>query len=175
MTKVLLITGPAGAGKTSTAGEFLKQAEGTWAYINQDEVRQLVRTGYATAGGYESDWSEATRQQWEVSIPICCDIASRYQAYGINCIIDFNSSPEEFINWEKYLGNMEYKLIVLLPDEETVLLRNKNRDGRSRLKDKKITQNYKKLVSWKNENVAIIDNSEGNVTDTIVKLNDLVK
>ncbi len=175
MTNLLLITGPAGAGKSTTAAEFLRQAKGTWAYINQDELRQLVKTGYSTADGYEKDWPKETVTQWEVSIPVCCDIAKRYIEHGINCLIDFNASPDEFKKWNEYLRDLDYKLVVLLPDETTVISRNKNRDSRSKLKDNKIIQNYKKLAAWENNEAIIINNTQGSPFDTVAKLNSLIE
>ncbi len=174
MSKLLLITGPSGSGKSTVAKAFLKEAKSTWAYVNQDDLRQLVTAGYSTADGYEQDWSKDTKLQWKVSIPVCCDIAKRYIEHGINCLIDFNASPDEFKEWERYLDSVEYQLIILLPDENTVLYRNRNRDERSKLKENKIIQNYNKLASWKGKNALIINNTEDSAADTATKLNSLI-
>lgn len=172
---ILLITGPAGAGKSMTSQKFLDSANGTWAYLNQDELRQLVKTGYATADDYEYNWSEDVRNQWRVSIPICCDIAKRYEEASINCLIDFNASPDEFNEWKKYLDSLDYELVVLLPTQEVVLTRNSNRDERSKLKNNKVLQNYDKLAEWNSHDANIIDNSEGTVGKTVDRINELLK
>lgn len=168
------MTGPAGAGKTTTSRSFLRQAQGVWAYVNQDDIRQLIKTGYASADGYEHDWSAETRRQWEVSISICCEITKGYAQSGINSLVDFNASPDEFNTWREYLKEIGYKLVVLLPDKETVLSRNANRDKRSKLTNNKIIQNYEKLAKWQNQGVMVIDNSVGAVSAIIDKLNDLI-
>jgi len=103
MATLLLITGPSGAGKSTTSKKFLDQVSGVWAYVNQDNIRQLVTNGYAGADDYEKNWTDETKRQWNVSIPICIDIAKHYQEVGINCLIDFFAPPEEFDEWEKYL------------------------------------------------------------------------
>lgn len=174
MSKLLLITGPAGAGKTTTCKEFLRGAPDVWAHLSQDNLRQLVRTGYASADGYEQDWSSETKRQWAVSIPICCDIAKRYLASGINCLIDFNADPEDFKVWQLHLKEIDYQLAVLLPDKQTVLMRNDQRDKGSRLKNNKILQNYDRLKQWQNQGALVINNSEGTVDETVKKLEGLI-
>lgn len=174
MSKILLLTGPAGAGKSTTSRAFLEEAQGEWAYINQDDIRQLMKAGYSSADGYESEWSVQTKKQWGVSIPLCCDMVRRYNEFGINCLVDFNASPTGFREWEKYLTGLNYVLVVLLPDEHTVLSRNRNRDERSKLKDRKIQQNYHKLADWSDHEVIIIDNSLTSLDDTIKDLMQLL-
>ncbi len=46
MAKILLINGPSGAGKSTTAKAFLEKCEGTWAFVSQDDVRDLIKSGY---------------------------------------------------------------------------------------------------------------------------------
>lgn len=171
---ILLLTGPAGAGKSTTAKAFLDSAQGTWAYLGQDELRQLVKTGYAVADDYEHNWSDAVRQQWQVTIPLSFDMARRYEEAGINCVVDFNASPEEFTTWQKHLKDLKYKLVVLMPGKATVLARNRERPIGSKLKDNKIIQNYEKLARWNKKDAIIIDNSQDSISKTVILINRFV-
>lgn len=170
MSKTIILTGPSGAGKTTTCKRFLESASGEWAYINQDEIRQLILAGYESAGDYYQNWNDGTKRQWAASIPICVDIAKRYSEYGINCILDIFAPPEEFERWKPFLKNLDYSLIVLLPDEETTVLRNAERDDRSKLKENKIRQNHALFGGWKNQNVNIIDTSAINLKESLEKI-----
>jgi adenylate kinase family enzyme len=170
MAKILLVTGPSGAGKTTTCKEFLKHAEGVWAYLNQDDIRQFIKAGYASADDYEKNWSVETKRQWDVSIPICADTAKRYQAAGINCLIDFFAPFEEFQIWKKYLENIRYSVIVLLPNEEFTVNRNSMRQFPAKLRENKIRQNYRKFDTWQADDAVIIDNSNLEILEVVSRL-----
>lgn len=168
MAQVLIITGPSGAGKTTTSQQFLQSASGEWAYVNQDEIRQMVVAGYESAGDYEQNWNDGTKRQWAVSIPICADICMRYVEYGINCILDIFAPPEEFEKWKPHLAGIDYKLVVLLPNVDITVARNAGREERSRLKENKIRQNHSYFQEWKNTKAAVLDT-------TTLSLNEVLK
>lgn len=171
--KIIIVTGPSGAGKTTTCRKFLESANGEWAYINQDEIRQLVVAGYESADDYTKNWNEKTKKQWEVSIPICADMAKRYNEHTINCIVDIFAPPDEFNEWKKYLSGVSYELVVLLPDVHTAVARNASRDKRSRLKENKIRQNHALFESWLSTGSRVIDNSNTTLDDVIDQLRDI--
>lgn len=174
MAKLVLITGPSGAGKTTVSKSLPKQLAGEWAYISQDDLRQLVIAGYASADDYEHEWSEEVRRQWNVSIPICVDVAKRYLDVGINCIIDFYAPPNEFEKWQHELRDISYTLIVLRPDLKTTLKRNSTRDERARLKDNKIVQNHQAFEEWQHYNAEVVDTSKETVSTTIQTIEKII-
>lgn len=85
MSKVLIVSGPAGAGKTTASKQFAETAEGTWAYIAQDEIRNFIHAGFKYP---TKNWDDGAKLQWEVSSRIIVDMIKRYQEAGINCIVD---------------------------------------------------------------------------------------
>lgn len=170
MSMIILLTGPSGAGKTTVSKRFLETVDGTWAYLAQDDVRQLIQAGYASADGYESDWSTETRLQWDVSIAVIAAMTQQYHNAGINVLIDCFVSPEELYLWERRLGDLSYVKIVLMPNEEVVVARNAARDDRSRLKERKIRDNWHKFTDIDSRTTAIIDSSDLSVEETASKL-----
>lgn len=174
MAELVLITGPPGAGKTTVSKSLLPDLPGEWAYISQDDLRQMVVTGYASADDYDYNWSPSTKRQWTVSIPICVDIAKRYLGYGINCLVDFSALPDQFEVWKSEIGDVPYKLFILLPKEEIVVNRNKHRNSISRLKDKKVRLNHNAFLEWVNHDVSIIDTSSDDIEQSVLKIKKLV-
>lgn len=175
MAKIILLTGTSGSGKTTTAQQFLKARKDVWAYINQDDIRELIKTGRESADGMYETWNNNTKTQWAVSIPICVDLAIRYKEFGINCLVDFYSTLEEFEVWKKHLGKVDYSLLVLMPDKQTVLYRNNLRKYPAKLSDNKVLQAYEEFQNWHNSEIAlIIDNTTNTITDTVKLLSDTV-
>lgn len=174
MSTVLLITGPSGAGKTTTSREFLKKASGVWAYLSQDDLRQLVVAEYQSADDYRKNWDKETHRQWNVSIPLCVDMAKRYHDAGIHCVVDFYGPPDEFVLWEKHLKNLPYKLVVLLPDEETTVERNNGRDERSKLKENVVRGNHRLFEGWQNRGVSVIDTSHIEINDSVKRIKEMI-
>ncbi len=85
MSKTIIITGTSGSGKSSTAKVLSATLPGTWAHISQDDIRSMVKAGYKSSA---EEWTDDTKNQWDTSIDICCDMITRYNEYGINCILD---------------------------------------------------------------------------------------
>ena len=176
MAKLIVLTGPPGAGKSSTSSKFLETIDGVWGHISQDNMRDLIKAGFVSANGHRSEWSYEIKRQWEVGILISCDIAKRYLEAGINCILEISANPEDFAVWKDQLGNFEYELIVLLPTEETVLQRNNERTGTAKLMDSKISEEFKTFVAWSNNpGTKIIHNSNLSVETTTQKIQKLLK
>lgn len=162
MSKIILVTGPSGAGKSTVCKEFINTAKGEWAYVNQDELRQLVVAGYASADDYERNWTLATKRQWAVSISICTDIVKRNSDAGINCIVDLYAPRKEFEKWKELLRPLKYKTYVLLPSLETTVIRNAGRSKRARLKERKIRENYALFTNCKLSGATVLDTTKLN-------------
>ena len=177
MTKLILITGPSGAGKTTVCRELLKTLAGEWAYINQDEVRQYVKCGYVSADEERNKWTEAVQRQWDVSIPICAEIVKNYIKIGIGCIVDFFVYPNELEIWNDKLKGVSFELIILMPDISVLQHRNANRSVRSKLSSEKINENYKLYSNSSFINGKVVDNSNlsaNKTVDVIKKLANII-
>lgn len=169
MIKILLVTGPAGAGKTTACNKLAESCEGMWAYISQDDIRQYIKAGFKSPA---DKWTDDTEKQWDVSIAICADMARRYQETGINCVIDGFAPPPmgSFDKWEKPFEGLDFKLAVLLPDVETTVKRNAQRTGNTKLKESQIRNHHAWFSEWANESQAKIIDSSSIDTNQVVDL-----
>lgn len=162
MSKVIIITGTSGSGKSSTAKVLSKTLSGTWAHISQDDIRSMIKAGYKSSA---EEWTDDTKNQWDTSVDICCDMINRYHQYGINCILDLFAPPSEFEKWKPKLENIDYQLFVLVPDVETVVHRNAHRENK--MQEAKVRENYEWFTAWKPNQATIIDSSDQSLDETV--------
>jgi len=177
MAKIILLNGPPAAGKTTVSKLFIKEQEPSeWAYIADDDIRQLVKSGYASADGTKDEWSERTKQQWRVGMENCIDLAINFQQAGISSIVDFYATEQEFEHWRELLGDVDFVHVILLPGEDVDLARNAERGFPAHLSEKKIIESYEELKGWtSNDGVILINNSEQMPKQTVDRLVSLLK
>ncbi|MDQ5913171.1 MAG: hypothetical protein QG659_593 [Patescibacteria group bacterium] len=162
MSKVVILTGTSGSGKSSTSKVLSGTLPGTWALISQDDIRELVKAGYKSAA---EEWTDDTKNQWEVSIDICCDMIKRYHQYDINCILEMFAPPSEFEKWKPKLNGIDYQLFVLMPNLETTLERHRGRKGK--MTEEQIRENHEWFTSWQPDQATIIDPSNQTLEETV--------
>lgn len=173
MSKVVIITGTSGVGKSSTSSRLADTLQGTWALISQDDVRSMVKSGYLTP---VNGWDDETQRQWDVSITICCDMVKRYQEANINCILEIFAPARDLkaweTSWQPKLDGLNYQLFVLLPDVETTVARHKSRSGS--MTETRIKENHKLFANWKDDSATIIDSSHQTLEETTELLKQLI-
>lgn len=166
MSKTIIITGTSGSGKSSTAKVLSETLPGTWALISQDDIRSMVKAGYASP---VDGWNDNTKRQWDTSINICCDMVRRYRDADINCILDIFAPSNEFQTWqsawEPRLKGVDYRLFVLRPNAETTVKRHIHRQGKMSLET--IKQNHKLFEGWDNKTATIIDSTNQTLDETV--------
>ncbi len=159
MSKIILINGPSGAGKTTTAKAFLEHAKAEWAYIGQDDMHGLIRSGYRSANDLAETWDDDIKRQWEFSVALSCDSIKRCVEYGINCIVDFFAPLKEFQKWSEQLNGYEYIHFILLPGLPVTLDRNQQREDNARLSNEKIRANYALFAGQHYDHAQVLDTS----------------
>jgi len=126
-TCVLIVTGPAAVGKTTTARRAADQAGFAAAHISLDEVRLWRRAGYADPS---NGWGVAARRQYATAQAICAVAVHSYVASGISVVLDDAVSlardRPDIESWTVVLGRRP-RLLVLDADLPTLLSRNVNR------------------------------------------------
>lgn len=148
MPSLYIITGPAGVGK-STVSKELAQNLSKSALIEGDEIYHQV------IGGYIPAWKKGNHLQtfWKV----CINIVRNYLEDGFDVVFNYIVTPENLVLLKNEFKNYIIKFIVLLVDESTLLLRDKERPEDCQMKERCITL----LNNFKNSNYNI-----NNILDT---------
>lgn len=169
MPKILIVTGPSSAGKTTSVKCFLKNVKGTWAYVGQDDVHGLIKVGYKSANGLRQTWDNETLQQWQSSIKISCDLIKSLNHENINCVVDCSATANELKEWTENLNGLAYHLVVIIPDLETALIRNNQKTGNARLEKGKIRECYQQFCDQDFPEPAKFIFTSGNDLDSVVE------
>ncbi len=166
---ILLITGPAGAGKSALADAWASAQARPTAHISLDDIRELVRSGYADP---QHGWTPEAARQHRIARSLCADMARRYVAEDFSCVIDDAIFPlwEEVDDsaWRNVLGDTPTYLIVLLPTYETVAERNALRSGRRLLEHPMLRTIYDMMLPWRQRlDIPIIDTTSLTIAETV--------
>ncbi len=118
MSNLYIITGPAGVGKSTISKELAKSKRKSVLIEGDDIYHQII-------GGYISPWKEGNHLKifWRV----CIETIEIYLDEGYDVIFNYIINKDDIIkiqqNFKKYL----VKFIVLLADENTLIIRDKER------------------------------------------------
>jgi len=165
---VLLLTGPAGAGKSAAAAAWARAQPGYTAHIQLDDVREMVVGGFADP---IAGWSELTQWQYEIARRNCADMARRFVAESMRCVIDDAIFPlwegVDYSGWRPLLADIPHTLVVLLPQYQVVVARNAQRRERRLLAPGLLRTIYEMMLPWNEQHeVPVIDNSTFTVAET---------
>lgn len=165
---VLLVSGPAGAGKSAAADAWASRQAPYTAHIELDNVREFVRSGLADP---RAGWTPETERQYSIARRNCADMARRYVAEGISCVIDDAIFPlweqVSYAGWRRLLAETPHSLVILLPTYEAVAERNARRDGRRLLAQAMLRTIYDMMLPWRDQrDFPVIDSTSLTITDT---------
>lgn len=157
MSNLYIITGPAGVGK-STISRRIAESKNKSALIEGDEIYHQV------VGGYVQAWKEGNHLDtfWK----ICLSSIETYLEDGYDVIFNYIVNPESVELIKNKLKNHTIKFVVLVVDEKTLLLRDKERPEDCQMKERCIVL----LNSFKNKNYnaqSILDTTNLSVNGTI--------
>lgn len=167
MADVILVTGPAGAGKTAAAELWAAGRSHSTAHVSIDDVRALLKTGYVNP---EDGWTAEAERQLDLARKIVGDMARRYAKSGIQLVVDDAVFPEweaaGEARWRAALGDLTCSVIVLLPSFEAVCERNRVRVARRRLRRETLRTIYDDMLPWRDTDAIVIDNTDLSVPET---------
>ncbi|MDO8593553.1 MAG: hypothetical protein Q7R59_01480 [bacterium] len=147
---ILLLTGPAGAGKNTVAEVVVKRRE-RCAIVDVDKVRWML------VQPHKAPWEgEEGQKQLELGIENSCFLARNFLRENCDVIILDVVTMETSGLYKRFLGNVGYKTILLLPSFEIVSERNHMRP--ERLSDERIRDLYQLESEFEDYNQKI-DNS----------------
>ena len=157
MSKLYIITGPAGVGK-STISKKIAESKKKSALIEGDDIYHQV------IGGYVQAWKDGNHLDvfWKVYI----STIKAYLENGYDVVFNYIVTPTPLKQMQEEFKDYDIKFIVLLVDEKTLLLRDKERPKESQMNERCITL----LNSFKNNNYNnqnILDTSNITVNETV--------
>lgn len=157
MSNLYIITGPAGVGK-STISKRIAESKEKSALIEGDEIYHQV------VGGYIPAWKQGNHLDifWKVCI---CTIRT-YLKEGYDVIFNYIVTPISLQQLKEEFKDYNIKFVVLLVDENTLLVRDKERPEDCQMNERCITL----LNSFKNNNYDnrnILDTSNLKVSETV--------
>lgn len=163
---LLLLTGPTGAGKSTTARAWAAQGVGPRALLDVDAVRAHIRAGFAAP---EDGWTTETERQWALACEVTIGAARTYLASGVGCVIDVYAPPYDADPWALLLAELGGHRIILLPRRDICLQRNRNRGRQPALSDELAMKNYDDLAHCVQRADArnVIDNSDLSPDETL--------
>ena len=169
MAKVLLITGPAGAGKTAAAQEWARTRPYPCAHVSLDHVRLMVKSGYADP---RDGWTAEHGRQYRLARGSVALLARRFIEAGFRCVIDDAIFPEwteaDYPGWSRELEGLSHRLVVLLPSLDVVIKRDGERPPPRQVGLKFVKIIHKMMIPWQGRSEApAIDNSALTVGQTV--------
>ncbi|HEX2348313.1 MAG TPA: AAA family ATPase [Ktedonobacterales bacterium] len=169
---ILFIAGPAGAGKSAAADVWARSRPGYTAHIELDNVREYIKGGYADP---RDGWSPDVDWQYRITRANCADMACRYVAEGITCVVDDTIFPlweeVDYAGWSHLLGATPHHLVILLPDFATILARNARRGGPRLLSPEMLRVIYDMMLPWRDQHsYPVIDTSTLSVAQTAQRI-----
>lgn len=113
-----IITGPAGVGK-STISRIIANKKEKSALIEGDDIYHQV------VGGYVPAWKKDNHL--DVFWKVCINIIKEYLKYGYDVIFNYIIDEDDLKMIKKECTDYNIKFVVLMVDEKTLLLRDKQR------------------------------------------------
>ena len=148
MANLYIITGPSGVGK-STVSRKIANLKNKSVLIEGDDIYHQV------VGGYVQAWKKGNHLStfWKV----CINIIRIYLEEDYDVVFNYIVTPAVLKQLQNEFKNYSINFIVLLVDENTLILRDKERSEDCQMKERCITL----LKSFKNNNY-----NEKNILDT---------
>jgi gluconate kinase len=134
-----MITGPAGAGKSTAAAAWAARGKVPRAFIDADALRTNIRAGIAYP---EHGWTDETQRQWDVAMDLWRSMARIYRDHGIDCVVDLYAPPCPDPPADVVRSELDILRIILLPELEVCLARNRKRGNHPLLSDDQLAANY---------------------------------
>ena len=158
---VCLVTGPMGAGKSSTAKALAEKFE-KGAYIKVDHVRKMI------IGGYIDPGKEGFEVQENLGVKNTCALANNFLEAGFSVFIDDVIGKEKLQRYVKFFPNTKLKTFLLLPSTEVMLERFHGRGGATEALEKRTRHLHDQFTLRKNEvDWKVIDSSNLTLEETV--------
>lgn len=148
MSKLYIITGPAGVGKSTISRKIAEKSNNS-VLIEGDEIYHQV------VGGYVPAWKEGNHL--EIFWKICINTIKTYLENDYDVVFNYIINPENLEKIKLAFSDFSIKFTVLMVDEKNLILRDSLRDEDCQMKERCVIL----LNNFKNRNY-----NENNILDT---------
>ena len=175
--RVVLFTGPTGAGKTTCASTWAASRAPLTAWFDHDDARFIVKSGYVSRSAAAADESlrpEADRQ-WLLAAAVCEAMAATFASDGVDFALSAFRPPGDWKGCWSRLDAMNPLIIVLLPPMAIALERDDTRTGRAHTGRGSIERAYSyDWERWREHPLAhVLDNASMSVDDVVAEVESL--
>ena len=160
MPDLYIITGPAGAGK-STISRKIAESKSKSVLIEGDDIYHQV------VGGYVQAWKQGNHL--DIFWKICIDMIDIYLSNGYTVVFNYIVNPENIKALQDKFKEYKIKFIILITDEGTLLSRDKERPKDCQMGERCLTL----LNNFKNKNYNknnFLDTSNLSVDETLEEI-----
>jgi adenylate kinase family enzyme len=174
---LLLLTGPAGAGKTTVADQWARAQAMPTLHLSLDDMRDRVKAGYANP---EAGITPTVTEQLTLARTALAAVAKVYLDAGYQCVLDDAVFPgdhwAELASWLSALAPLRPHVVVLAPSLDLVLARNTQRTSHRRLTPETVRAIYELMAPWRDApKVTVIDTTGLTVEQSVVALDQMAR
>lgn len=158
MSKLYLITGPAGVGK-STVSKLLATSKEKCALIEGDDIYHLVE------GGYVSPWKDGNHMKvfWDNVI----DIINNFLENGYDVVFNYIINKNELERIKNTFSTTKIKFTLLIADDQVLIDRDNEREEDCRmgervliLKNELVNQNFNEKYILNTTDLSVLETIE---------------
>ena len=176
--RVVLFTGPTGAGKTTTAQAWASGRTSETAWFDHDEARFLLKAGYVSRSEVAADESlrPAADRQWLLAAAVCEAMAATYVAEGVDFALSAFRPPGDWNGCWAGLDRLDPVVVVLWAPIGVALARDAGRAGRARTGEASIRRAYSyPWGDWATKpGCYVVDNSSLSVDEVASRVEQIV-
>lgn len=162
---VCLITGPAGAGKTSVSNALAKRFERS-AFVEVDTLQGMIKAGRVKPWPHDDE----VALQLSLAAKNACDIAHNFLEKDFDVIIADAIGKTQLEQYSNFFKDKNFKVFLLLPSLEVLLARFDNREVNERLRERTIELHKKFSERQDQFNWHVINSSNQSLEETVEQI-----
>lgn len=165
---VLVLTGPAGVGKTTVAARWAASRATPTAHVSLDSIRRQVVAGYADP---RDGWTTDAAAQHRLAREFAAHMALGYVQAGQTCIVDDAVFPDRedvgWGPWDAALRGAPHGLAVIWAPLAEVAARNALRSPSQRLPDGILAEIHERMTGWRGSGYPVVDSGGASIDETV--------